>query len=119
MRSDTTGRVRRWELSGRGAQREFEPTAALQLTDPESIAAAALAGCGIALVGVHHVAQALLDGRLVRVMKDLHGARFQIVIYFAQRRLLPQRTRAFVDHVLATVPTSAAFQACQRAMADR
>jgi DNA-binding transcriptional LysR family regulator len=119
MRSDTTGRVRRWEFSGRGAQRDFEPTGALQLTDPESIAAAALAGCGIALVGVHHVAQAILDGRLVRVMKELHGARFQIVIYFAQRRLLPQRTRAFVDHVLATVPTSAAFQSCQRAMADR
>jgi DNA-binding transcriptional LysR family regulator len=119
MRSDTTGQVRRWTLGGRGGQRDFEPHAALHLTDPESIAAAAVAGCGIALVGVHHVAQAILDGRLVRVMKDLHGARFQIVIYFAQRRLLPQRTRAFVDHILATVPTSEAFQACQRAMADR
>ena len=119
MRSDTTGRVRPWELGGRGGQRNFEPTAALQLTDPESIAAAAMAGCGIALVGVHHVAQAILEGRLVRVVKDVHGARFQIVIYFAKRHLLPQRTRAFVDHVLATVPTSEAFEACQRAMADR
>jgi DNA-binding transcriptional LysR family regulator len=119
MRSDTTGRVRRWEFSGRGGPRSFEPAAALQLTDPESIAAAAMAGCGIALVGVHHVAQALQDGRLVRVMKELHGARFQIVIYFAKRRLLPQRTRAFVDHILATVPACEALQACQRAMAER
>jgi DNA-binding transcriptional LysR family regulator len=97
----------------------FEPIPSLQLTDPESIAASAIAGCGIALVGVHHVAQAIVDGRLVRVMKDLHGARFQIVIYYVKRRLLPQRTRAFVDHVLSTVPTSEAFQACQRAMAKR
>jgi len=116
MRSDTTGRLRPWEFSGRGRLRSFEPTAALQLTDPESIAAAAVAGCGIALVGVHHVAQAIVDGRLVRVLKDLHGARFQIVIYYAKRRLLPRRTRAFVDHVLATVPGSEPLQACQHAM---
>jgi DNA-binding transcriptional LysR family regulator len=119
MRSDTTGRLRRWELGGRGGQRDFEPTATLQLTDPESMAAAAIAGCGIALVGVHHVAQAILDGRLIRVMKDLHGARFQIVIYYPKRRLLPRRTRAFVDHVLATVPTSEGLRACLQAMADR
>jgi DNA-binding transcriptional LysR family regulator len=122
MRSDTTGRLRPWELSGRsgrGRQRPFEPPSALQLTDPESIAAAAIANCGIALVGVHHVAQAIVDGRLVRVLKDLHGARFQIVIYYAKRRLLPQRTRAFVDHVLATVPACEALQACQRAMGEQ
>jgi DNA-binding transcriptional LysR family regulator len=119
MRSDTTGRLRRWEFGGRGGPRDFEPTPALQLSDPESIAAAAVAGCGIALVGVHHVAQAIVDGRLVRVMKDLRGARFQIVIYFAQRRLLPQRTRAFVDHVLSTVPASDSLRACEKAMTDR
>jgi DNA-binding transcriptional LysR family regulator len=118
LRSDTTGRLRRWELSGRGGQRAFEPNAALQLTDPESIASAAVAGCGIALVGIHHVAQAIVDGRLVRVMKDLRGTRFQIVIYYAKRRLLPQRTRSFVDHILATVPTSEALRACRQAMAD-
>jgi DNA-binding transcriptional LysR family regulator len=116
MRSDTTGRLRPWEVCGRGGQRSFAPVAALQLTDPESIAAAAIAGCGIALVGIHHVATAIVEGRLQRVLKDLHGARFQIVIYYAKRRLLPQRTRAFVDHVLATVPSSAAMLACRQAM---
>lgn len=116
MRSDTTGRLRGWEFSGRGRQPGFEPAGALQLTDPESIAAAAIAGCGIALVGVHHVARAIVDGRLVRVLKDLHGARFQIVIYYTKQRLLPPRTRAFVDHVLATVPSAEALRACQQAM---
>jgi DNA-binding transcriptional LysR family regulator len=116
MRSDTTGRLRRWTLNGRGGAQDFEPTPALQLTDPESLAAAAVAGCGIALVGVHHVAQAMLDGRLVRVLKDQRGDPFQIVVYYARRRLLPQRTRAFVDHVLATVPLSATLRACQLAM---
>jgi DNA-binding transcriptional LysR family regulator len=116
MRSDTTGRLRSWDLSGHGRTRGFEPPAALQLTDPESMAAAAIQGCGVALVGIHHVAKAILDGRLVRVLKNLHGTRFQIVIYYAERRLLPKRTRAFVDHVLATVPSCEALRACQHAM---
>ena len=119
MRSDTTGRLRGWELGGRARQTNFEPNAAIQLTDPESIAAAAIAGCGIALIGVHHVAQAILDGRLIRVLKDLRGARFQIVIYYAKRSLLPKRTRLFVDHVLGTVPSSEALRACQHAMGDK
>jgi DNA-binding transcriptional LysR family regulator len=118
MRSDTTGRLRPWEFAGRGGQRTLQPTPALQLSDPESIAAAAMAGCGIALVGAHHVAPALVEGRLVRVLKDLHGARFPIVIYYAKRRLLPQRTRAFVDHVLATAPSSAALKACQQVLGN-
>jgi DNA-binding transcriptional LysR family regulator len=50
------------------------------------------------------------------VLEDLQGPRFQIFIYYAKRRLLPARTRAFVDHVLATVPSSDAFKACQHAM---
>jgi DNA-binding transcriptional LysR family regulator len=116
MRSDTTGRLRPWEFSGRARPSSIEPFAALQLTDPESIAAAAIAGCGIALVGVHHVARAIVDGRLVRVLPAVHGARFQIVVYYAKRRLLPKRTRAFVDHLLATVPSSEALLACQLAM---
>jgi DNA-binding transcriptional LysR family regulator len=116
MRSDTTGRLRGWELGGRGRQPDFEPAGGLRLTDPESVAAAAIAGCGIALVGVHHVARAIVDGRLVRVLKDVHGARFQIVIYYAKRRLLPPRTRAFVDHVLATVPSTEELRASHHAM---
>lgn len=116
MRSDTTGRLRPWELSGRAGARTVEPLADLQVTDPESVAAAALAGCGIALVGVHHAADALNEGRLVRVLKELQGPRSQVVIYYARRRLLPMRTRAFVDHVLATVPTSEALIASRRAL---
>jgi DNA-binding transcriptional LysR family regulator len=115
MRSDTTGRLRDWHLTVRGRTHGFSPAPALQVTDPESAAAAAAAGCGIALVGVHHVARALVEGRLVRVLKEVHGPRFQIVIYYGKRRLLPQRTRAFVDHVLATVPASDALRACQLA----
>ncbi len=113
MRSDTTGRLRDWELTGRGRSQKLRPNPALQLTDPESAAAAAAAGCGIALVGMHHVACALMEGRLVRVLKEVHGPRFQIVIYYARRRLLPQRTREFVDHIVATVPNSPALLACR------
>ena len=110
LRSDTTGRVRDWELSAKGRSHRHAPNGALQVTDPEALAEAAAAGCGIALVGPHHVARAIAEGRLMRVLGDVHGPRFQIFIYYAKRRLLPARTRAFVDHILATVPMSAAFR---------
>lgn len=111
MRSDTTGRLRDWDLTLRGRTQRYKPAGALQLTDPEGVAAAACAGCGIALVAMHHVARALVEGKLVRVLDAVHGPRFQIFIYYAKRRLLPARTRAFVDHVLATAPSCDAFKA--------
>jgi DNA-binding transcriptional LysR family regulator len=113
MRSDTTGRLRDWGLMARGRTHPFAPNPTLQVTDPESAAAAAVAGCGIALVGMHHVACALMEGRLVRVLSDMQGPRFQIVIYYARLRLLPKRTREFVDHVVASVPTAPDLLACQ------
>jgi DNA-binding transcriptional LysR family regulator len=116
LRSDTTGRLRDWDLTLRGRTQPFRPDGALQLTDPEALAAAAVAGCGVALVGIHHVARAIVEGRLLRVLEDVQGPRFQIFIYYAKRRLLPARTRAFVDHVVATVPSSDAFKACHQAM---
>jgi DNA-binding transcriptional LysR family regulator len=100
----------------KGRSQRFVPNGTLQLTDPEALAEAAAAGCGIALVGIHHVARAIVEGRLVRVLEDVQGPRFQILIYYAKRRLLPARTRAFVDHVLATVPCAEAFKACVHAM---
>jgi DNA-binding transcriptional LysR family regulator len=116
LRSDTSGQLRRWELAVRGRPVSVQPDGAVQLTDPECVAAAALAGCGIALVGLHHVAGALLDGRLLRLLPQAQATPFHIVVYHAQRRLLPARTRTFVDHVLATVPASFALKACHLAL---
>jgi DNA-binding transcriptional LysR family regulator len=41
----------------------------------------------------------------------MHGPRFQIFIYYPKRRLLPARTRAFIDHVIVTMPSSDALKA--------
>lgn len=116
LRSDTTGRLRDWELIAEGRSQRHAPDGALQLSDPEAMAEAALAGCGIALVGIHHVAPAMVEGRLVRVLEDIQGPPFQIFIYYPRRRLLPSRTRAFVDHVLTTAPSASALTACLRMM---
>lgn len=116
LRSDTTGRVRDWELVVRGRSQRVSPPAPLVMTDPESVAAAAVAGCGIALIGLHHVARALIEGQLVRVLKDAHGTRFRIVVYYARRQLLPPRTRAFVEHVIETASTTPTLHACRLAM---
>jgi DNA-binding transcriptional LysR family regulator len=100
MRSDISGRVRDWVLTSRKGKQVFKPSAQLQLTDPESLAAAAMAGSGIALVGIHHVNHALKSGQLQRVLPELQGEKFKIYIYYPKRHLLPKRTKLFVDHVI-------------------
>ena len=115
LRSESTGRVRDWTLLVRGRPVSFRPSGVLQVTDPEALAAAAAEGCGIALVGFHHAARAMAEGRLVRVLPELNGPRFQIVIYYARRRHQPARVRAFVDHVIASMSDLAGFHEGQPA----
>jgi len=115
LRSESTGRVRDWTLLVKGRSVSFRPSGTLQVTDPEALAAAAAEGCGIALVGFHHTAQPMSEGRLVRVLRELHGPRFQIVIYYARRRHQSARVQAFIDHVLASVPALPALRESQPA----
>ncbi|WP_300617905.1 LysR family transcriptional regulator [Dokdonella sp.] len=58
---------------------------------------AALAGLGIALHSVWHVAADLHSGRLRRVLPDCHLGDTGIYAVMPQRRLVPARVRAFVS----------------------
>jgi DNA-binding transcriptional LysR family regulator len=67
--------------------------------DPEAICRAALMGLGAAMIATPYVERHLQSGALQRLLPDWYADLGSISIYFASQKLLPAKTRAFVDHV--------------------
>lgn len=100
MRSPQSGRVKSWEMrSRRGEAMAAELRPRVLLNDPDAICAAALMGMGVALLVVPDVARHLDSGALVRVLPDWHVDVGAISLYFTSQKLMPAKTRAFVDFV--------------------
>lgn len=100
MRSAQSGRIRVWKMRNRkGAEATLEQKARIVANDPEAICRIALMGMGVALIAVPFVVQHLESGALKRVLPDWHVDLGAISLYFAKQKLLPAKTRAFVDHV--------------------
>ena len=73
----------------------------LHANSGEMLVAAAIAGLGIVLETDFHVAGALADGRLVRVLPQYEGGSGDIWAVYPSRRHLSAKVRLFVDHVAA------------------
>ena len=66
----------------------------------EVLYAATLAGMGVAGLPTFMAADALRDGRLVRVLPDWQGGSLQFYAAMPTRKHVPARTRAFVDFLV-------------------
>lgn len=100
MRSAVTGRLRVWRMRNReGVEATLEHKARVVADDPEAICRAALMGLGVAMIAVPYVKRHLETGALIRLLPDWHADLGAISIYFASQKLLPAKTRVFVDHV--------------------
>lgn len=75
--------------------------AALNLTNPDLHAGAALAGLGIAGLPSFSIDEALRDGRLERVLPGWHLAELTIWACVPTRQHMPASARAFLDFLLA------------------
>jgi len=101
MRSVQTGKVRNWLLQGpKGQQVPLELTPRLLVNDPQALCQSALLGLGVALLAVSDVLPYLQDGRLQRLLPDWYVDAGQISLYFSSQKLLPAKTRAFVDFLV-------------------
>lgn len=101
LRSPQTGRVRPWMLRNReGQQAPIELQTRMTLGDPEASCQAALMSLGITLVSMPHALPHLQSGALQRVLPDWYVDTGIISIHFAAQKLLPQKTRVFVDFVV-------------------
>lgn len=98
----SSGQVGGWRLkrpSGRAD--DWEPPARMWCSDPEALVDLALAGHGIAQMGLHHAAPYLRSGRLKLVLQQRHdpGDR-QIALHYPHRQFLSTRVRVVVEALL-------------------
>ena len=101
IRSPQTGRIPAQPLRNRkGEQVSIDLPLRMAMSDPHASCVAALNGLGVALVAVPQAAPYLLRGELQRVLPDWYVDAGTISIYFAAHKLLPAKTRAFVDFVV-------------------
>lgn len=101
IHSPQTGRVRAWPLTSR--QREQQPLNLRQrmtMSDSEAACAAAEQGLGVALVSMPFAVPYLQRGSLVRVLPEWYVDDGNICLYYAEHKLLPGKTRAFVDFII-------------------
>lgn len=91
------GVVRPWRLQNRGTQVEVPPRARITTNSPALLLELACASSGITLIPAHYAEEAVAAGRLVRVLPDWHFAGARGWAVFPERRLMPERTRAFLD----------------------
>lgn len=101
IRSPQTGRIRDWTLTdGKGAEASIALDRRIVFDDPDAACQAACLGLGIALVAVQSARPWMMRGQLVRVLPGWFVDGGQVSIYYAAKKLLPAKTRAFVDYVV-------------------
>jgi DNA-binding transcriptional LysR family regulator len=101
-RSSPTGRLRSWTLQhANGQQATVElPRPRAIFNDPEAIAQAAMLGLGAAMLPMPFVERGLRTGELVRLLPEWHFDAGVVWLYYPSKKLLPPKTRVFVDFVL-------------------
>ena len=110
-RSSPTGRVRSWTLrrvrGAGGGEDEGESEVSVELprpraifNDPEAIAHAALMGLGVAMLPLPFVERGLRSGELLRLVPDWYQEAGAVWLYYPSKKLLPPKTRVFIDFVL-------------------
>ena len=100
-RSTPTGRMRPWALrSRRVAEQAVQCKPRLILNDPDAVAQAARMGIGVALLPMPFAFAAIKSGELVRLLPGWYGDAGSVSIYYSSKRLLPAKTRVFVDFML-------------------
>ena len=101
IRSPQTGRVRSWQLTHRNQQHSpLTLKARMTMSDSEAACVAAAQGLGIALVSMPFASGYLEAGRLQRVLPDWYIDDGYTSIYYAEHKLLPGKTRVFVDFII-------------------
>ena len=101
MRSSKTGRIHDRVMRnaiGEEMIAPFKPS--IVLNDPEAICRTAVMGLGVALVAMHHALPHLENRRLVRLLPEWYVDLGAIFVYYASRRWVPAKTRAFIDFLV-------------------
>ena len=97
LRLPTSGGLYAWEFERDGKELRVRPDGQLVFNDVDLIAAAALAGHGIAFMLEDHVTKHLADGTLVRVLEDWCEPFDGYYLYYPSRRQPSPAFRLVLD----------------------
>jgi LysR family transcriptional regulator, transcriptional activator for dmlA len=90
-----------WFLKGVDAAVDSQITGNLMLNDFAALMAAAAQGQGLVCVPLQMAMPLFRSGHLRPALADCIDPRFEVYLYYPNRKNLPARTRSFVDFVLA------------------
>ncbi len=93
----------RWTLIQGERRWEGTPPGRAAANSPELLVRLACAGTGIAAVPTHYAAPLLRRGELVRVLPDWCLPEQTAWAVFPERKLMPAKTRAFIDMLLGAL----------------
>ena len=96
-----SGEPLRWILQRGKARWEGLPPGRAAVNSPAMMVRLVIHGAGIAVMEDSHAAGYVKTGRLVRVLPDWEYPPATLWVVFPGRRLMPARTRAFIDALTA------------------
>jgi DNA-binding transcriptional LysR family regulator len=102
FRQSCGGPDRRMLTDGADGKASIELETRIIFDEPDAANQAATQGLGIALVAVPQALPYIERGLLRRVLPDWWVEGGDISIYYAAQKLLPRKTRVFVEHVVAS-----------------
>ena len=106
IRSPQTGRIRPWALINSKDARDkqqipIDMQVRMTMSDPAASLDAAEQDLGIAVTSMPNALPYLESKHLVRVLPDWYVDAGPLALYFSAQKLLPAKTRAFVDFIVA------------------
>ena len=111
MRSPQSGKLHHYHFRGpQGEDVVLDLNARFVADDPEALTQAAVLGMGVAALAVPHAKVHLQSGALVRLLPDWYADLGSIHLYFASNKLMPAKTRAFIDYLTAEFESRALAQ---------
>ncbi|MBB3461538.1 LysR family transcriptional regulator [Rhizobium sp. BK377] len=101
MKSINTGRIPQRQMrNAAGEEQPVDLTPRIVVNDPAAMRGAALLGLGVTLISKPDALPFLDTGELIRLVPSWYGDIGPISIYYANRTLLPLKTRVFIDFVI-------------------
>lgn len=111
MRGTKTGRVHTWTMANRnGATMAAELSCHLSINDPDALCAAAVMGMGVTMLAMADVVEHIQNGSLIRLVPDWHADAGAVSLYFSSQKLLPLKSRVFIDFITESFRSQALAQ---------
>lgn len=92
-----------WRFSRDGAVSEIKVKPRVLSTSAEALLQSARAGAGITMLPTFVCGADIANGTLKAVLPDYHTGSLGVFVLYPHKRLLPARTRLFVDHLIAEI----------------